>query len=259
VGTQEGDLVVASTDGVTQATEVINAATKRGVPLRLLGGLAVQVLTPDFPPRVRDDQDLDFVSVDTAKKPLMELFSGLGYQGDSRFNTLHGDHQMYFRTPDGSRAVDVIMNQLSMCHTLEFKGRLDRMPYTLDVTDLLLTKLQVVEQNEKDAQDIIYLLSAFEAVPGDEPGTIGLDRITAVIGSDWGWWRTVTRNLDRVAELSGGPLRGLVPASARRDPAAQARALRAYADACPKTMRWKMRARVGERVRWYELPEEVGH
>jgi hypothetical protein len=251
--------VAASTDGVTQATEVIDAATERGVPLRLLGGLAVQVLTPGFPPRVRDDQDLDFVSVDTAKKPLMELFGGLGYQGDARFNTLHGDHQMYFRTPDGSRAVDVIMNQLTMCHTLEFKSRLDRMPYTLDVTDLLLTKLQVVEQNEKDAQDIIYLLSAFEAVPGDEPGTIGLDRITAVIGSDWGWWRTVTGNLDRVAELSGGPLRGLVPASARYDPVAQARALRDRADACPKTMRWKMRARVGERVRWYELPEEVAH
>jgi hypothetical protein len=24
----------------------------------------------------------------------------------------------------------------------------------------------------------------------------------------------------------------------------------------PKSMRWKMRAAVGDRVRWYELPEE---
>lgn len=251
--------MVASSDGVTQATEVIDAATERGVPLRLLGGLAVRILTPDFPPRARDGQDLDFASVDTAKKPLMELFGDLGFQGDARFNTLHGDHQMFFRTPDGSRAVDVIMNQLTMCHTLEFRDRLTRMPYTLDVTDLLLTKLQVVEQNEKDAQDIIYLLSAFDVGSADEPGTIGLDRITAVIGSDWGWWRTVTGNLDRVAELAGSSLRGLVPANARCDPGGQARALRAHADTCPKTMRWKMRARVGERVRWYELPEEVAH
>jgi hypothetical protein len=251
--------VVASSDGVTQATELIDAATGRGVPLRLLGGLAVRVLTPDFPPRARDDQDLDFASVGSAKKPLIELFGDLGYQGDARFNTLHGDHQMYFRTPDGSRAVDVIMNQLTMCHTLGFRDRLTRMPYTLDVTDLLLTKLQVVEQNEKDAQDIIYLLSAFGAGPGDEAEMIGLDRIAAVIGSDWGWWRTVTGSLDRVAELAAGSLRRLVPANARHDPAGQARALRAHAEACPKTMRWKMRARVGERVRWYELPEEVAH
>lgn len=251
--------MVAETDGVAQATAVIDAATQRGVPLRLLGGLAVRVLTPEFPPRSREGQDLDFASLDTAKKPLMELFAGLGYQGDARFNTLHGDHQMYFRTPDGSRAVDVIMNELTMCHTLQFRDRLTRMPYTLDVTDLLLSKLQVLEQNEKDVQDIIYLLSAFGAGPDDRPGMIGLDRITGVIGSDWGWWRTVTGNLDKVAELADGPLSGLVPPQARYDPAVQARALRTHADTCPKTMRWKMRARVGERVRWYELPEEVAH
>jgi hypothetical protein len=251
--------VTASIDARKQAVEMIDAATERGVPLRLLGGLAVQVLTPDFPPRARDDQDLDFVSVDTCKKPLMELFSEQGYQGDTRFNTLHGAHQMYFRTPDGARAVDVIMNRLSMCHTLELRDRLTRMPYTIDVADLLLSKLQVVEQNEKDAQDLIYLLSAFDVAPGDAPGTIGLDRITEVAGADWGWWRTVTGNLDRVAELAEGTLARLVPAQARHDPAAQARALRDHADACPKTMRWKVRARVGDRVRWYELPEEVGH
>lgn len=251
--------MAADADAVTLAKGAIDAAAERRVPLRLLGGLAIQVLTPGFPPRVRDDQDLDFASVDSAKGPLMELFGELGYQGDVRFNTLHGGHQMYFQTPDGSRAVDVIMNQLAMCHTLGFRDRLTRMPYTLDVSDLLLTKLQVVEQNEKDVQDIIYLLSAFDTVPGDEPGTIGLDRLTAVISGDWGWWRTVTQNLDRVAELADGSLRELIPANARHDPADQARALRAHADACPKTMRWKMRARVGERVRWYELPEEVAH
>jgi len=27
----------------------------------------------------------------------------------------------------------------------------------------------------------------------------------------------------------------------------------------PKSMKWKLRANVGERVRWYELPEEVAH
>jgi hypothetical protein len=242
-----------------QATAAIDTARDRGIPLRLLGGMAVQVLTPDFPPRTRDDQDMDFASTDRDKSGLLGLFDDLGYVGDKRFNTLHGHRQMYFRTPDGSRAVDVIMNRLLMCHELVFKDRIDRMPYTLDVTDLLLSKLQVVEQNEKDVQDICYLLAAFPVAAGDEPGQIGEARVADVIGSDWGWWRTVTGNLDRVAELLSTSLSGLVPADAPYDPVVQARSLRQYADDCSKSMKWKVRAKVGERSRWYELPEEVGH
>jgi hypothetical protein len=151
------------------------------------------------------------------------------------------------------------MDQLHMCHVLEFKDRISRMPFTLDVTDLLLSKLQVVEQNEKDVQDIVYLLAAYEVRDGDEPGTIGLARIGKVVADDWGWWRTATGNLDRVVELLRGDLARLVPAGAAFDPIGQALAVRAHADAVPKSLRWKVRSRVGERVQWYELPEEVAH
>jgi hypothetical protein len=246
-------------DVVNQSIDAIDTARERGIPLRLLGGMAVRVLTPDFPPRTRDDQDLDFASTDRDKAGLLSLFNDLGYVGDTRFNTLHGHRQMYFRTPDGARAVDVIMNKLMMCHELVFKDRIERMPYTLDVTDLLLTKLQVVEQNEKDVQDLCYLLSAFEVAAGDAPGTIGLGRMASVLGADWGWWRTVTDNLDRAAELLSTTLAHLVPANASHDPVDQARELRRHADSSPKSMKWKVRAKVGDRSRWYELPEEVGH
>jgi hypothetical protein len=250
---------VTQPDVVQQSLTAVDAARERGIPLRLLGGMAVRVLTPDFPPRSRDDQDMDFASTDRDKAGLLALFDDLGYVGDKRFNTLHGHRQMYFRTPDGSRAVDVIMNRLLMCHELVFRDRIDRMPYTLDVTDLLLTKLQVVEQNEKDVQDICYLLAGFEVAPGDEPGTIGLARVGEVVGADWGWWRTVTANLDRVAELLATTLAPLVPAGAPYDPVAQAKAVRQHADDCSKSMKWKVRSKVGERSRWYELPEEVAH
>ena len=166
---------------------------------------------------------------------------------------------MYFTTADGVASVDVIMDRLRMCHVLEFKDRIDRMPYTLDVTDLLMTKLQVVEQNEKDVQDIVYLLAAYEVREGDAPGSIGLDRLGAVVGGDWGWWRTVTRNLERVTTLAEGELSHLVPSGPPFDPTEQARRLLAHAEATPKSLRWKIRARVGERMQWYELPEETGH
>jgi hypothetical protein len=246
-------------DTYEAALAAVEAANREGVPLKLLGGQAVRYLTPGFPPRVRSGQDMDFASVSSAKKPVMDLLGELGFEGDKRFNTMHGHKQMYFVSPASGTAVDVIMDQLQMCHVLEFKDRISRMPFTLDVTDLLLSKLQVVEQNEKDVQDIVYLLASHEVREGDEPGAIGLDRIGRVVADDWGWWRTTTGNLDRIVELVRGDLARLVPPNAPFDPVEQAAAVRRHADAVPKSLRWKIRSRVGERVQWYELPEEVAH
>jgi hypothetical protein len=251
--------VTLPADTYEAAVTAVGAANEAGVPLKLLGGQAVRYLTPDFPPRTRSGQDMDFASVSSAKKPVMDLLGELGFEGDRRFNTMHGHKQMYFVSPASGTAVDVIMDQLQMCHVLEFKDRIDRMPFTLDVTDLLLTKLQVVEQNEKDVQDIVYRLAGYEVRDGDEPGAIGLARIGKVRADDWGWWRTTTGNLDRVVELVRGDLSRLVPANAAYDPVEQARAVRTHAEAVPKSLRWKLRSRVGERVQWYELPEEVAH
>lgn len=246
-------------DTYEAAVRAVETANTQGVPLKLIGGQAVRYLTPAFPPRTRSGQDMDFASVSAAKKPVMDLLFELGFEGDKRFNTMHGHRQMYFVSPASGTAVDVVMDQLQMCHVLDFKDRISRLPFTLDVTDLLLSKLQVVEQNEKDVQDIVYLLAGHEVREGDEPGTIGLDRIGRVVADDWGWWRTTTGNLDRVVELARGDLARLVPANAAFDPVEQAIAVRRHADAVPKSLRWKIRSRVGERVQWYELPEEVAH
>jgi hypothetical protein len=139
------------------------------------------------------------------------------------------------------------------------------MPDTLDVTDLMLTKLQIVELNEKDVHDLFHLLSAFEVRPGDEPGTIGLDRIGRLVAGDWGWWRTVTMNLDKLIQLAGADHADhadhadLLPGARKFEPAEQAGSIRTACDEVPKTMKWKLRAKVGDRVQWYEVPEEVGH
>lgn len=256
----DGGLIdAASSDVFDLAARVVREARNRGVPLRLLGGQAVRLLCPAFPPRIRAGQDVDFASVSSAKTAVLEFLEGQGFVGDRPFNALHGHKQMYFTTPDGATTIDVIMDQLHMCHILGFKERIDRMPYTLDVTDLLLSKLQVVQQNEKDVHDLVYLLAAYPVQDGDEPGTIGLGRFGKIVGDDWGWWRTVAGNLERIVELVGSELGHLVPPSPSYDPVEQALVLRAHADAAPKSLRWKIRSKVGERVQWYELPEEVAH
>ena len=248
-----------ATDPFEASVRVVRDANARGIPLKLIGGQAVRLLCPLFPHRARDDQDMDFCCVSSKKRDVIDFFAQEGFLGDRKFNTLHGDRQMYFTTADGKTSVDVIMDRLNMCHVLELADRIDRLPDTLDVADLLLTKLQVVELNEKDVHDILHLLCGYPVRAGDEPKTLGLDRIGTVVAGDWGWWRTVTMNLDKVAHFAEEEHSDLVPEARTFEPADQARRLRACCDEVPKPMKWKLRAKVGERVQWYRLPEEVGH
>ena len=247
----------ATTDLVGEAKTLVDLATERGAVLRLLGGIAVRELTPELPPRTRTGQDVDFASISPSRREVMELLLERGYLPDKNFNALYGNKQLYFQHAEGW-AVDVIVDKLAMCHTLDFAGRIARMPYTLDPLDLLLSKLQIVELNEKDADDCLRLLVTFPVDGSGEVGTMDSGAFRDLVGDDWGWWRTVTLNLDKLRALLDHGARAAI-AGGRLDPRAQVDALARAAEDAPKTRRWKLRARVGERVRWYEQPEESLH
>ena len=151
-----------------------------------------------------------------------------------------------------------MIDKFHMCHTLEFADRLTRLPYTLDPIDLLLSKLQIVELNEKDADDCLRLLVTFPLSDAGDPNTIDLTTFREIVGSDWGWWRTVTLNLDRITALLADCDRPATEGG-KLDARAQLQALAEAADQAPKSRGWKMRARIGERKRWYDVPEETPH
>jgi hypothetical protein len=249
----------ASPTAIEEAVRICQSAADAGITVRLAGGLAIQYLTPEFPPRGGDSQDLDLATRSKDRRSLTEFLAGRGYVGDKTFNALYGHKQLYFQSTETGRSVDVLVDRLHMCHTVEFADRLGRMPVTLDLTDLLLSKLQIFELNEKDAQDVLYLCSAHPVSDGDEPGTIGLDRIRQIVANDWGWWRTATMNLDRIISLADSDGQRLVPSGGKHHAVEQLRVLREAMDSVPKSLRWKARAKVGERVRWYEMPEETPH
>jgi hypothetical protein len=215
-------------------------------------------LSPDLPPRTRIGQDLDFGSLSSTRRALIELLTEQGFEPDKTFNALYGDKQLYFAHPATGRTLDVLIDKLHMCHTLTFADRLDRLPYTLDPMDLLLSKLQIVELNEKDADDCLRLLVTFPLADSDDPASMDARVFRSVVGDDWGWWKTVTLNLERIQAVLADGDRAAV-AGGRLDPRAQLEALARIADEAPKSRRWKLRARIGERKRWYEVPEETPH
>ena len=243
-------------DPLPEALGLARGATDASLGLKLLGGLAVRVLCPEFPPRLRSGQDIDFACVAKERKKVAEYLAGAGCEADRRFNNLNGDRQMYFNAPSG-RPIDVMVDKLTMCHTLDFRPAFSRQPFTVDAVDVLLSKLQIIELNEKDAHDIVHLLAGLPLGSGAQ-AAIDTDRFGKLLGVDWGWWRTVTGNLEKLPALvTERP--GLVPPDAPYDPLAQARELQGVAESAPKSIKWKLRANVGDRVRWYELPEEVAH
>ncbi|MCL2420169.1 MAG: hypothetical protein FWD04_12830 [Conexibacteraceae bacterium] len=230
-----------------EGRRLLAAARERDVDVRLMGGVAVALRCPSaaHPPLARDYKDIDLAAPSAARRPLSALLTDLGYVADQEFNALQGRTRLLFNAPDG-RQIDVILDELQMSHTLDLRKRLLLDEQTLTPPDLLLSKLQVVELNERDLKDAAALLHDHDT--GDE-------RVVEVLAADWGWWRTVTGNLEQLERWTGS-LDGFRDGAARIHE--RIRTLRRRIDQAPKSMRWKARAKVGERVRWYELPEEVG-
>jgi hypothetical protein len=250
----------AADDPLPEAVALARGAAEAGLGLKLLGGLAIRVLCPAFPPRLRAGQDMDFACLSKGRKNVVAYLERSGCEPDRRFNNLNGDRQMYFNAPSG-RPIDVMVDRLTMCHTLDFRPSFGRLPLTVDAVDLLLSKLQVVQINQKDVRDILHLLGGVPVGDGatsDGGASIDGDRFGKLLGADWGWWRTVTGNLTKLPALAAEHPE-LLPPGAPYDPIAQSEELLRLAESAPKGVKWKLRANVGDRVRWYELPEEVDH
>jgi hypothetical protein len=245
-------------DPLPEAVALVEGAQRGGLKLRLLGGLGVRVLCPGFPPRLRPGQDMDLACASKGRRDVAAYLERSGCNPDKAFNALNGDRQMYFTAPSG-RPVDVMVDRLVMCHTLDFRPSFGNSSLTLDPAELLLSKLQIFELNAKDARDITHLLSGLPVAEksGEEP-VIDTRRFGEIVAADWGWWRTTTMNLEKLpALLAENP--EMRPPQPRFDATQQAARLLDVARSVPKSMKWKLRANVGDRVRWYELPEEVAH
>jgi hypothetical protein len=240
-------------DPVLEGGRVVGAAAEQDVPLRLVGGVAVAIRCPSAaePPLRREYGDIDLVTVGSGRDAVVALMRGLGYAEDREFNTLHGHRRLFFWDEANERQVDVFVDEARLCHTIDFRGRFDASPQTLGLADLVLMKLQVVETNEKDLLDLCAILADHD-LSTDESG-VNAPYLASLAAADWGLWKT----LEMVSERAEGFALALPGFDAGERVAERLRRLRAALEEAPKTRGWKMRARIGERKRWYELPEEV--
>ena len=238
-------------DVVAEGVRILSAAHDENLPLRLLGGVAVCLRARNgLPPALeRTYGDLDFVTARRASGPAQTLFRDLGYQPHVSFNALNSKERLLFFDEQHGRQVDVFVGAFRMCHEIPLEGRLELDETSIPLAELLLTKLQVIELNEKDVRDAIAVLHDRDL--GDEDGdTVNAGRIARLCAADWGLWRTITRNLEACRQQAGAYGEDLAGVASRF------RELEERIEAEPKSRAWRLRARIGERKRWYDLPEE---
>ena len=251
---REEDELASDEPIISEAREIVSGLSKRGVKARLMGGVAIAVrcasaLEPDLR---RPHGDVDLVTDRNGARKLQRVMQELGYRGEDQFNALQGSTRLLFYGEQAPETkVDVFINRVAMCHTIDLTARLGLHDCTLSLADLLLLKLQIVELNEKDARDATALVLDHE-ISVDENG-INISYLAELCGGDWGLWKTVTTTMDRLREEG----HRLVDTGRRPIFENRLAELREAIDEAPRTRRWKIRARVGERVRWYEVPEEV--
>ncbi len=241
----------------SEALRLLESASGRHITLRLFGGMAVHLRCPSTqkPGIARHYGDLDFITDWSSLGGIETFFHDAGYVPDRRLNTLYGDRRQLFFDETNHRQVDILVDQFEMCHLIPLTKRLKIDEKTLPLAELLLTKIQIVEMNEKDVLDACAILLDHDLGTCDGE-TINTGILQSLCADDWGLYTTVQDNLamisDRVSShkihLPPGEIRIL---STRLN--LLTKSLREY----PKTTRWKVRSIVGKRMIWYEEVEEV--
>jgi hypothetical protein len=262
---------------MAEAHAIVDAGNERGVVLRLTGGLAIRHYAIDLEFAEREYSDIDLIGLKRQVVAVGEVFRDLGYVQNRHVAMATGNGQLQFFVP-GSRAetggdesgsdlpvfaevppsdhVDVFLDAMRMDHQVDFRDRLEINTYAIDPADLFLSKLQIGNLNEKDVHDAITLVKDVYVDFQPHPGVLDLHHVAEVCSADWGLYIDVMNNVDTVIERVGDY--DLVP----RDAARVRRTLELAQDMMTeqaKTLRWRLRARIGKRVRWYaEVEEQFG-
>jgi hypothetical protein len=238
---------------VEEAERVLEGAQANGVVLRLFGGVSFWFRCPSakLPSLQRKYVDVDFMGHAKQSREIKQLFASLDYVPRDKFNAMQGYRRLIFNDMANQRRVDVFLDVFEMCHSFNFRDRLEVDAKTIPLADMLVTKIQIIDVNEKDLKDAVCLFADYDVGASDKEMINGA-YIANLCASDWGVYKTFTMNLDRLlAKLGDLSLGDDVKATVRN----RVNKLKTTIEEKPKDLKWRMRARVGERVKWYELPE----
>lgn len=244
---------------VAEARRIIAGAEERNLHLRLLGAMAFQIKCPKYNYLSRKLNriltDLDFAGYSREGKKVAEMMREFGYADDPNITAFFGHRRMIWNNKSNGHHADIFFDKLEMNHDIPFEKRLDIEDLTIPLADMLLEKLQIVQINEKDIIDTLMILREHAVGNGHSPKTIDASYVSTLLSGDWGFYYTVTTNLQKVKDRL--PQFGELTEEDRGDISGKIGELLTRIEKEPKALSWKIRARVGPKRKWYKDVEEV--
>ncbi|HSO11493.1 MAG TPA: hypothetical protein VLT51_03900 [Anaerolineales bacterium] len=242
----------------SELKRILQASDKSGILLRVIGSLAFQMHCPQFgylqAAMGRAYTDIDFGAYSRQNKQITGLMTSMGYVENREVFIASEGERAIFDKPGTGLHVDIFYEKLDFCHAIYWKDRLEVDTPTIPLAELLLEKMQIVQINEKDIIDTIMLL--LEHPLGDtDRETINIKFAAQLCANDWGLWRTTTMNLEKVKQLAQHYTQ-LSPEQKSRIESQVDETL-ARINNEPKPLAWRLRDRVGDRVKWYKDVDEV--
>jgi hypothetical protein len=240
-----------------EAERILGATTGAGLTLRLAGSLAVLKRCPQFgflASRDRAYRDIDLAGYAGEARAVQEQLIRLGYiENREVFVVAEGSRAIFEHASNGVH-VDVFYDKLDFCHVISLTGRLEADSPTVPLAELLLGKMQIVRIGQKDILDSMVLLLEHPLGEADR-ASVNAGRIARLCATDWGLWRTATMNLDKVRRAAEAYPQ--FDTTQKAHIIAQLDVLLRRIEAEPKSLVWRLRAFVGDRIKWYEDVEEV--
>jgi hypothetical protein len=237
---------------------IIKASDDANIILRVIGSLAFQMHCQEYgflqAAMGRAYTDIDFAAYRRQTKEIQGLMAGLGYHENREVFIVSEGTRAIFERPEVGLHIDVFYEKLDFCHVIHWEGRLEVDHPTIPLAEMLLEKMQIVQINEKDVVDTIMLLLE-HPLGAEDNETINIKRVAGLCSTDWGLWRTTTMNLDKVRQLAQGYEQ--LTGEQKEKINTQVKAALKQIEQEPKSLAWRLRSRVGDRVKWYKDVDDV--
>lgn len=221
---------------LAKALEVVTEAQAAGVVLRLAGSLAVILYTKRYD-RPAPPADIDLVAESRQRANVHRFLNARGWKLSGGL-LLVSEIRDLFLGPDGI-SLDVYYGAIDGSHLIWIdRRRLESCYPAISVADLLLSKLQRRHLRDVDVWDSCAILRLTGCDQEDK-------RFLDAASHDWGLYMSIMQNLTILESSCAAEVGSVV-------------GLRANLIQNRKTMRWRLRALLGPRVRWWREVYNAG-
>lgn len=245
---------------VSEALGLVARAQEKGVFLRILGSTGFRIHSPEYvaihEAMDRPLTDIDFVAYYKQDREIEAFMASEKYSPMVAALTpeLFAMRRIYNHPSNGIH-IDVFLDELSMCHKIPFRNRLEIDTPTIPLAELVLEKTQIVTLNKKDVKDMLILLAAHPVGDNDQD-TINGKYIAELLAKDWGFYYTNKLSLAKIRD-GLDVYKALFSAQDVQHIQERLDLLTQMIENEPKSLKWKTRAAVGPKIKWYNDVDDV--